>query len=172
MMHHYVASVINKQFWYIHFPPVCSGQNLRVRGILFCPNGSWINFNYHMHAIIICGLYFLPHFGRLFLCFEGGFKINFCLNVWLVFVDKVCNKLVIKRGLWWPRTVVPHGKQQNLTTYCPIIYTVANNLWLLPYEWHFFYMARPLYFSHLAKNILEVIIFGNSILLVEPYNPL
>ena len=33
-------------------------------------------------------------------------------------------------------------------------------------------MARPLYFSHLAKNILEVIIFGNSILLVEPYNPL
>ena len=59
-----------------------------------------------------------------------------------------------------------------LTAYCPKIYTVANNLWLLPYEWHFFYMARPLYFSHLAKNILEVIIFGNSILLVEPYNPL
>ena len=59
-----------------------------------------------------------------------------------------------------------------LTAYCPKIYTVANNLWLLPYEWHFFYKARPLYFSHLAKNILEVIIFGNSILLVEPYNPL
>jgi hypothetical protein len=33
-------------------------------------------------------------------------------------------------------------------------------------------MARPLYFSHLAKNILEVIIFGKSILLVEPYSSL
>ena len=85
--------------------------------------------------------------------------------VWLVFVDKGCNKLVLKSGNDGTHTVVPHWKQQALTAYCPKAYSVANNLWLLPYEWHFFYMARPLYFSHLAKNTLEVIISRNSILL-------